>query len=71
MRKRWLAVVMCLVIGATFALSLGCTPERSAAVQASVNGDLNQLPDDVLWTLGLDSPSILYEDTFTPYHSHR
>jgi len=70
MRKRWLAVVMCLVIGATFAVSLGCTAERSATAVASIRSDLNRLPDDVQWVLGLDEPSILYEDTFPPYPTH-
>ncbi len=68
MRKRWLAVVMCLVIGATFAVSLGCTSERSAIAANSIRKDVSRLPDDVLWVLGLDEPTILYEDTFPPYN---
>jgi hypothetical protein len=70
MRKRWLAVVMCLVIGATFAVSLGCTPQRRAIANASVNNDVNQLQDDLQWIVGLDEPSILYEDTVPPYQVH-
>ncbi len=68
MRKRWLAVVMCLIIGATFTGTLGCSSTRSATAVASMRQDLNRLPDDVQWALGLDEPSILYEDTFPPYN---
>ena len=71
MRNRWLAAVLCLVMAAGFIVSLGCTAENTATAAASIRADARRLPDDVLWVLGLDEPSILYEDTFPPYHTRQ
>ena len=70
MRNRLLAVVLCLVMAAGFMVSLGCTAENTATAANSIRADARRLPDDVLWLFGLDEPSIVYEDTFPPYHNY-
>ncbi len=41
-------------------------PRDGGSAQAVAKGDLEDLPDNVDWVLGLDEPSVLYEDTFPP-----
>ncbi len=70
MRNRWLAAMLCLVAVAGLVISMGCnafTPERNRRRVAVMQSDMDRMVDEVDWLLGLDEPSTLYEDTFTPY----
>jgi len=67
MRNRWLAAILCLVAVAGLFVSQGCSPQASARRAHVIKRDLSRIPDEIDWLLGLDEPSILYEDTFPPY----
>ena len=70
MKNRWLAVMLYLVISACFVCSMGCGAERNATATNTVRVNCDRLVDDCIWALGFDEPSMLYDDTFPPYHSH-
>ena len=67
MRSRWLVMLACIVTVAFLIASLGCSAERNRRRAVSVRTDLDRIVDDVDWILGLDEPSIQYEETFPPY----
>lgn len=71
MTSRWLTVLLCTLTVLGMALSLGCanafTEERTARRAYAIRTDLDHMVDDVDWALGLDEPSILYEDSFPPH----
>ncbi len=70
MAKRCLAIFLCLLAVAALILSTGCayfTPQKNARRLRVARADLSRLPDDVDWVLGLDEPTILYEDGLPPY----
>ena len=68
MTRRGLSTLLCLLAVLGFALSLGCsvTEERRSRRRYAVREDLHHMRDDLDWALGIDGPSILYDDTMTP-----
>ncbi|MHC4480309.1 MAG: hypothetical protein ACYS8K_03775 [Planctomycetota bacterium] len=71
MASRWLAGLLCLVTLMAILLSVGCanafTEERVRRRKFAMETDLDHLIDDVDWALGIEEPSILYEDSFPPH----
>ncbi|MFW6189207.1 MAG: hypothetical protein ACOC7T_02140 [Planctomycetota bacterium] len=70
MRNRWLSAVLCLLVAVGLIASMGCnafTAERNRRRAYVARSDADRIADDVDWLLGLDEPSILYEESFTPY----
>ncbi|MFO8007217.1 MAG: hypothetical protein R6V05_05700 [Candidatus Brocadiia bacterium] len=70
MAKRCLVILLCLLAVAALTMSTGCgyfTPEKNARRLRVARADLERIPDEVDWALGLDAPSILYEDGLPPY----
>jgi len=67
MTSRWVGIVLCLLTVVAISVSLGCSAERNRRRSYSMETDLDHLVDDVDWALGLDEPSILYEDSFPPH----
>jgi hypothetical protein len=71
MVSRCLRVLLCLLVVAGLAMSLGCrntySAERVRMRTYSMQTDADHIVDDVDWALGLDEPSILYEDSFPPH----
>ena len=75
MSSRWLTGVLCLLAAVGLAISAGCSnafsAERNRRRAYVVRRDLDRMVDDVDWILGLDEPSIIYEDSYPPYGSGR
>ncbi|MHC4592490.1 MAG: hypothetical protein ACYS8L_07340 [Planctomycetota bacterium] len=71
MASRWLTVTLCMLTLIGTLVSLGCanafTEERTRRRQYAIETDLDHMIDDIDWVLGLDEPSILYEETFPPH----
>jgi hypothetical protein len=67
MRSRWLIRLACVLTVAVFIVTCGCSAERNRRRAYSVRTDLDHMVDDFDWMVGLDEPSILYEETFPPY----
>jgi len=71
MKSHWLAGLVCVVTLAAMVLSAGCSnpvsADRNRRRAYVVQTDLDHMTDDIDWALGLDEPSILYEDSFPPY----
>jgi hypothetical protein len=67
MIARWLTVVLCFLLLVGISAALGCSVERNRYRTDSMRTDLDHLVDDVDWALGIDEPSILYEDSFPPH----
>lgn len=71
MARRWVAILVCLLAAAALCASLGCrnalSAERVRMRTYSMQTDADHIVDDVDWVLGLEEPSILYEDSFPPH----
>jgi hypothetical protein len=70
MSSRWLTVVLCSLALIGVSLSLGCaemfSAERNRRRSYVMKSDVDRIPDEIDWALGLDEPSTLYEDSFPP-----
>ncbi len=75
MRNRLLGWFVGVLVIAGMALSTGCSnafsAERTRQRDYVVNRDLDGIVDDMDWALGLDEPSMIYEESVTPYRSGR
>jgi hypothetical protein len=71
MASRWLTVVLCLLTVGGISAALGCSEylsaERNRRRAYVVKTDWEHAGTDLDWMLGLDVPSSLYEDSFSPY----
>ena len=70
MRNCWLAFTLCMITAACFFFSLGCGAERNATMVNSIGVNCDRIQDDLIWAFDLDEPSMMYDDTFPPYHNH-
>jgi hypothetical protein len=71
MFRRWLAASICLLVVVSASMSLGCarfySRERMARRQYIYDRETDLMVDDIEWALGVDDPSMLYEDSFPPH----
>ena len=71
MKSHLIGRFFCLLVGLAFVVSVGCADYTSAERQRyrsyTWRQDAHHLSDDIDWVLAVDVPSMLYEDTFTPY----
>lgn len=70
MRQRSVILTLCLLAVIGLIVSTGCnafSPEKMERRRRVVRQDLQLIPDDVDWVLGLDEPSVVHEETFPPY----
>lgn len=67
MITRWVTVVLCFLMVVGVSASLGCSAERNRYRTDSMSRDLDHMVDDVDWALGIEEPSMLYEDSFPPH----
>jgi len=64
--------LLCLLAALAIVASLGCnafSAERQSRRVYVIRTDLDRIPDEIDWILGLDEPSIIYEDSFPPYYN--
>jgi hypothetical protein len=70
MARRSLTTVAFLLVIAGACVSLGCShywaAEKTHRRIEVAKSDWNRAGDDLDWALGLDEPSIMYEDSLPP-----
>jgi len=70
MKNRFIVAALCMLALAGAALLTGCqvTPEQSREQAYVKHMDRSRINDDWTWILGLDDPSILYNESLPPFH---
>ena len=69
MINRWFTRLLCLSAVVGIVLAMGCgrlSAERKRRYRYVIRTDLQHMWRDMEWIVGLDEPSIVYEDSFPP-----
>ena len=60
------AFLAAIILASTLGCANAFSEERNRRRLQVIRMDLEHMVDDIDWVLGLDEPSVLYEDSFPP-----
>ena len=67
MITRWVTVVLCFLMVVGVSPARGCAAGRKRDTTHKKIRGMDQMVVDVDWALGIEEPSMLYEDSFPPH----